>query len=300
MTEHEAKFYTYILECADGSLYTGYTNDLATRLSAHNAGRGAKYTKNRRPCKLVYHEEFDSKRTAQRREYYIKHNLKREDKLALVGEGLKPSYISKCARKELVEYLRVIGRKIEFVESRGIVEGAISCHPDVFMCKLGAGEGKIVFANREVLGSIYPLDIKYNAACTGKFFLHNLKYTAPELLKEAINKGFNLVDVKQGYTKCSAVIVDENSIITYDRGIEKAASKAGMDVLLVNPGGVLLPGYDRGFIGGASGRIGKTVIFNGDLSKHEDYKAIKKFIEDRKLKCKYFKDYPLTDIGSIL
>ena len=76
--------YTYILECADGSLYTGYTPDLEKRLETHNAGKGAKYTRGRRPVKLVYSEEYDTKEEAMRREYQIKH-LKREEKIALIS-----------------------------------------------------------------------------------------------------------------------------------------------------------------------------------------------------------------------
>ncbi len=76
--------YTYILECADGSLYTGYTPDLEKRVETHNAGKGAKYTRGRRPVKLVYSEEYDTKEEAMRREYQIKH-LKREEKIALIS-----------------------------------------------------------------------------------------------------------------------------------------------------------------------------------------------------------------------
>lgn len=75
---------TYILECCDGSLYTGWTNDIERRLEAHNAGKGAKYTKSRRPVKLVYLEEFETKEEAMRREYWIK-RLKREEKMKLIS-----------------------------------------------------------------------------------------------------------------------------------------------------------------------------------------------------------------------
>ena len=61
--------YTYIVKCSDGTLYTGWTNDLEKRVSAHNSGKGAKYTKNRRPVALVYYEEFCTKEEAMRREY---------------------------------------------------------------------------------------------------------------------------------------------------------------------------------------------------------------------------------------
>ena len=75
--------YTYIVECADGSLYCGWTNDLDKRIKDHNAGKGAKYTKTRLPVKLVYFEEFDTKEEAMSREWHIK-QLRREKKMELI------------------------------------------------------------------------------------------------------------------------------------------------------------------------------------------------------------------------
>ena len=76
--------YTYIIQCADGTLYTGWTNDIEKRLAAHNAGTGAKYTKPRRPVELFYLEKHDTKQAAMRREAEIKH-LSRAEKLKLSG-----------------------------------------------------------------------------------------------------------------------------------------------------------------------------------------------------------------------
>ncbi|MGL5069526.1 MAG: GIY-YIG nuclease family protein [Sarcina sp.] len=76
--------YVYILECADGTLYTGWTNDLEKRVRVHNSGKGAKYTRARLPVKLVYNEEFEDKISAQKREYAIK-KMKRSDKLKLIN-----------------------------------------------------------------------------------------------------------------------------------------------------------------------------------------------------------------------
>lgn len=78
--------YTYIVECADGSLYCGWTNDLEKRIMDHNAGKGAKYTKTRLPVKLVYHEEFDTKEEAMSREWHIK-QLRREQKIELIDKS---------------------------------------------------------------------------------------------------------------------------------------------------------------------------------------------------------------------
>lgn len=78
--------YTYILKCSDNTLYTGWTNDLEKRLKAHNAGKGAKYTKTRLPVEIVYYESFENKIDAMKREYAIK-QLSRKEKLKLI-QGL--------------------------------------------------------------------------------------------------------------------------------------------------------------------------------------------------------------------
>jgi putative endonuclease len=79
--------FTYIVRCRDGSLYTGWTTDLEKRIRTHNSGKGAKYTRSRRPVELVYHEEFQTKEEALRREHEIK-KLTRDAKEQLV-RGIK-------------------------------------------------------------------------------------------------------------------------------------------------------------------------------------------------------------------
>jgi putative endonuclease len=78
-----SRWFVYIVRCADGSLYTGITNDLVERIKKHNAGKGAKYTRSRRPVKLVWRERKSSEQAARRREAMIK-NLPRAGKLALI------------------------------------------------------------------------------------------------------------------------------------------------------------------------------------------------------------------------
>lgn len=75
--------YVYIVRCSDQTLYTGWTNHLEKRIEAHNAGKGAKYTKARRPVELVYFETFEHKRDALKREYQIK-QLKKSEKEKLI------------------------------------------------------------------------------------------------------------------------------------------------------------------------------------------------------------------------
>jgi len=76
--------YVYMVECGDGTYYTGWTNDLENRLAAHNAGTGARYTRSRGPVRLIYMEEFENKQAAQRREWAIK-KLTRAQKEQLVS-----------------------------------------------------------------------------------------------------------------------------------------------------------------------------------------------------------------------
>lgn len=211
-------------------------------------------------------------------------------------------YISKNANPALITYLKERGCQPEFISSEGIVDPAISAHPDIFLCKMGAeDDAPIYFAQDGDLGMDYPDDVAFNAACTGKYFIHNLSATNPKLLNAARDMGMTLIDVRQGYTKCSTVVVDENAVITYDEGIYRACRKyPALSVLLVSPGFVRLDGYDTGFIGGASGRVGDEILFHGDLFAHPDFTRITAFVAKRGLSCKWFADFRLTDIGSIL
>ena len=88
--------YTYMVECTDGSLYTGWTNHLEERMKSHNKGKGAKYTKSRLPVRLVYYETFSTKKEAMQREYAIK-QLARKDKLELIA-GQSKEVRENCER----------------------------------------------------------------------------------------------------------------------------------------------------------------------------------------------------------
>ena len=205
--------------------------------------------------------------------------------------------VSRDAGKELKKYLSEKADLMIF-EPIDTVAEPVRCHPDLVYCRLK--EDIIFMGNERLLKPVYPGDIIYNGFSTGKYFIHDLEHTERQLLKAVNDLELIPVNVKQGYACCSIVPVDEDSIITYDRGIAKAAEAAGLSVLTVESGHVELPGYDTGFIGGTSGRVGDEIIFNGDLSAHPDCQAIRQFIEERGLKVRYFSGYPLRDIGSII
>lgn len=241
---------------------------------------------------------------------------------------MKKVYLSNEAHPALTSYLTQLGYAIELVKHEGITYRPVYTHPDIFMCRFGVWENPVIFpGNLDKLKPSYPGNIIYNAVCTGKYFIHNLKYTDPELLASAkgwkgapggsaeasySSGGLTLVDVPQGYTRCCCLPVDDISFITSDQGIAKALTSAGADVLVIEKGHIDLPGFDYGFIGGCAGHITvpsydgacdcgqPTILFNGDLSSHPDYEVIVNFIHDRNIDTAYFEEYPLTDIGSIL
>jgi len=205
-------------------------------------------------------------------------------------------------------------------EKHGGVYDAISFHPDIMFHHI-ANE-RVVYApgtsphvvkrlefygfklieGGTVLKPYYPYDIAYNVARVGKFAFHNLKYTDHVLKRELENTGVELVHVNQGYTKCSISVIDQDSIITSDKGIAKAAEKRGLDVLLIKPEeGILLPGVGHGFIGGSSGMIDKDKwMIAGDFKSLESCDVIKKFLEKKGISCIYVHNQPVTDIGSII
>lgn len=210
-------------------------------------------------------------------------------------------YLSKNANKLLQHYLKVQGHKIVLIEDTGLVYPEVATHPDIYMCKLGTvPESPIFYLKDDLnLGYKYPENIKYNAVCMGKYFIHNLKYTSSLLLDTVISKGLETINVKQGYTKCNMVVINDNSAITSDEGIFMDTQNK-IDLLLIKSGHVKLGKFPYGFLGGASGRVGNEIIFNGNLELHPNCEDIFNFITNQGLKVKYFREYPLEDIGSII
>jgi hypothetical protein len=95
--------------------------------------------------------------------------------------------------------------------------------------------------------------------------------------------------------------VDNRSFITADAGLASALESQGAVVLKIKPGSILLPGFDYGFIGGCSGRIGNTIFFFGNIKMHSDYSGIKDYIMQHNSKIEILCDnMPLTDIGGFV
>lgn len=207
-------------------------------------------------------------------------------------------YISENAFAEVIRYIESKGCEIIRVSKHADVQDAVAAHPDIYMCRLSAGRNSdIYFGDASLLSHEYPGDVLYNAACLGKYIICS-KHTSQDLIKAS---GLEPIYVGQGYCKCNLVVVDETHVITEDEGIAKALSAySEICCLLVSPHQTVLSGFPYGFIGGASGRVGDEIIFNGNIKAHSDYEAIKRFIESCGLAVRSFDGLPLSDIGSII
>ncbi len=170
--------------------------------------------------------------------------------------------------------------------------------PDVFDYYKNALKDADIICGASDINGNYPAVAAYNIAWVGNHILHNEKCT-DSVLKEIIFS--KLINVKQGYSKCSVCIVDENSIITEDPSITKAATYAGIDVLKISAGSVRLRGFDYGFFGGCSGKLAKNLLaVCGDIKTHKDCEKIIEFCKTKNVEIISLSNDVLTDFGSIL
>jgi hypothetical protein len=225
--------------------------------------------------------------------------------------------LSENANRILKDALRDKGFELIEIAGTDKVYDAIASHCDIYLCKIGAElivapaqlplirdglrkNGIRYVAGAEDPGLRYPENVRYNAAQMGCRLIYGTKHTDPAVLLAAKENSLELIKVKQGYTKCNLAIVDGDSAITSDLGLAAALKKHGIDILTISQGHVRLEGFPYGFLGGASGRVGDEIVFNGNLSAHPDFRAIEEFIQKKRLRAVWFEEYPLEDIGSII
>ncbi len=146
----------------------------------------------------------------------------------------------------------------------------------------------------------YPNDCILNFADIGDYIICNKSILTDDVTRILPDK--QIIDVKQGYSKCSVCICKYNTVITDDISIFNSLLQYDdIKSLLVEKGSVKIDKYDYGFIGGCCGLIDKDLLlFNGDLSMHSDFDKIKKFLYDNGVNYIHIKGKPLTDIGSII
>ncbi len=149
-------------------------------------------------------------------------------------------------------------------------------------------------------GDKYPNDCGLCAVASGRNIICKKASADSEILRLADAFRYNLLDVHQGYSKCSCAVLADGAIITADRGITKITKGAGIDTLVITPGHIDLPGYDFGFIGGATGLCGNKLYFCGNLNSHPDHRAIKEFAQKHNTECISLSDEKLYDVGSLI
>ena len=206
--------------------------------------------------------------------------------------------------------------KVVNVKENSFLDAPVSRHADILMNYIGKStflsdkhqielckfiednNGKSVII--ENIYSPYPNDCLLNFADIGDYIICNKSILTGEIVDLLPKK--TVIDVKQGYSKCSVCICKRNTIITDDISVYNAILPYdNINSLLIKKGSVHINKYDYGFIGGCCGLIDKNLLlFNGDLSLHSDFDKIKNFLYDNDIIYIDIKGKPLTDIGSII
>ena len=214
---------------------------------------------------------------------------------SLEGLGIKvvPSIEVKTLHPSICGHTDMM---IHHIENKRFVVAA-ECY-DYFSSIL---DDAVLIKGADGLAEDYPKDILYNCAVCGDFVICNTACTAIEILSEYRRLKKKILNVKQGYSKCSICMVNENAIITADEGIARVCKNNGIDVLKINPGNIELPGMNYGFIGGATGLIDKNILaVNGELKTHPNGDAIRAFCKNYSVDVYELKKGSIADIGSIL
>lgn len=151
------------------------------------------------------------------------------------------------------------------------------------------------------ISSEYPFDVAYNGVAFGNIFFHNLKFTERNIYEYYKRHGVKLINVKQGYTKCSVCVLSERAIITSDRIIAKTATENGIDALYFDSSEIILQGMSNGFVGGICGMIDKNLLaVNGNIALLKNGVDFSSFCNKHKIEILSLNDNIPVDIGSII
>lgn len=150
----------------------------------------------------------------------------------------------------------------------------------------------------------YPANVALNAAVVGKTVIAREDAMEPKVREYCLHHDYKIVNVRQGYAKCSCAVVSDHAIITADKGIYHSLKETNIDALLIEQGRVRLEGAAYGFIGGASGLDvtgeNRTIYFSGDISRHPDYQSILEFCTHHQTEFVNLTSDELTDIGGMI
>jgi len=205
--------------------------------------------------------------------------------------------------------------ELDMLETSGITEDSISGHPDLFFCK---ANNKLILApnlpesykdiletknisfieGKSNVGIKYPEAACYNAVITEKYLIHKSNITETEIINDCNN--LSKIYVNQGFTRCSLLALKENYFITSDEGIYKTLISQELQVLLVSPNDIILPGHSYGFFGGTCGIYEDILFIIGNLNFYKDGESIRKFVQSLNYTIIELYNGPLFDGGSII
>ncbi len=146
----------------------------------------------------------------------------------------------------------------------------------------------------------YPRDCIFNALAIGNKLFIKRDSAARSIIDYAAARKMEIVDVRQGYPACTVLPVSDDFALTSDRGMAKALRENGIRAELIENGGIALPPYEYGFIGGAAGRCGDKMYFIGNPARHPDGRRIEGFCREAGLTPVSLYEGDLLDLGRIL
>ena len=215
---------------------------------------------------------------------------------AVISGGLSAE-----SSREILRY----GVEVLSPEPEPSLPASIATHADMVFSYLGGGAAIIsdkqyqlldrfqkmngTVVHRETIGAEYPGDAVLDLLLLDDRVFCNTRIISEKTKQYFKKNNIRMIHTNQAYVKCSVCVVSERAVITEDNGVFHAIETAGeCDVLLIRPGAVLLSGYDRGFIGGCSGKLSESMLaFNGKIENHPDYRNIKSF-------CRQYGVFPLS------
>ncbi len=223
--------------------------------------------------------------------------------------------VSSLLSSACVAALRAMGAEVLLMPPCPRLPAPLSSHPDLLGAVLPSGtlllEAAYYEDNRpffdglgcpirrtgETLSSVYPGDVLLDALAVG-----DTLYGKAEAVSDALVAAYpRFRSVRQGYARCSVALLSDRAAITADRELARMMAEDGIDVLMVRPGHIDLPGYDCGFLGGAGGRLTTdTYVFFGRIEDHPDGEAILAFAEGQKISAVSLSDEPIKDHGGML
>ncbi|MBR5538755.1 MAG: hypothetical protein IKU61_02530 [Clostridia bacterium] len=213
-------------------------------------------------------------------------------------------YIGSDVSYKCRETLKKLNIPFEVMPQNASLPSPVCTHPDMSAVTIqgrlfSAGDMARFFAavdTGETFGDRYPYDVIFNGFEIGGNLVCNENSFSKAVLQFATDNGMRVINVNQGYAKCSTLVLGNKGVITADRSIAKALEGV-CKVLLIEAGGILLPPYNFGFIGGASFIIGKTVYFFGNICNHRNCDMILNFISECGFNAISLSDEPLFDCG---